>query len=91
MSWNKASELVKRYQEQYDSCKTGAIGVANDIRNLENFIKDILADEEKKKDFTGGLNAFGTSVVKVKEKLKGFREIQAAIDAVYPPKEPEEI
>ena len=91
MSFNRASELVKRYQEQYDCCKTGSIGVVKDIRSLENFIKDILADEEKKKDFTGGLNAFGSSVVKVREKLKGFREIVAAIDAVYPPKEPEEI
>ena len=91
MSFNQASELVKQYQGKYDCCKTGSIGVGNDIRNPEAFLKDIQADPEKLKDFEGGLNAFGASVKQAQEKLKAFKTIQAAIDLVYPPPEPEPI
>ena len=90
MAFNRASELIKRYQEQYDCCKTGSIGVRGDIERLETFLKDILEDEEKLKDFDGGLNAFGTSIEVAKEKIEALKTIQKAIELVYPSPEPEE-
>ena len=89
MSWNSASELVDRYRERHNSIKTGSISIANEIRRHEAALEGVVADPEKLKDFEGGLNAFGGSVKQAKARIKAFKTIQAAIDAVYPPPEPE--
>lgn len=97
MAWNEGYGTVKRYNEMYDSAKTGTFGVAGDIRRLEKFVEGIGDDSEKKAKFCEAIIVLVEEVSTpeeawsmVMEKLEPMSEVLVEMITQYPDIIPEE-
>ena len=84
MEQNTGGIDVDRLMELWRTYSTGAIGVCNDAQRMQDFVAEIVSDEERKNNAVGNLNAKGLSIEQVQEKLTGAQNIKAAIVAEFP-------
>ena len=90
MEQNTGGKDVKILMELWNTFSTGSRGVGMDAQKIQDFVKEIVADSERKNNAIGVLNANGLSLEQVQDKLKGAKNIKEAILKEFPTHETNE-